>query len=84
MRGLGLRLRRLLGGCDIAVETGAQKCGIICGKNAMEQFETVLSAASRFTMGFDLIVSFSLRWRARMEFDTRKQCTKILCKIYSC
>ena len=28
--------------------------------------------------------SFSLRWRARLEFDTRKQCTKILCKIYSC
>ena len=55
MRGLGLRLRRLLGDCDIAVETGAQECGIMCGKNAMEQFGTALSATRRFTMWVDHI-----------------------------
>jgi len=56
MRGLGLRLRRLLGGCNIAVETGAQKCGIVCGENAMEQLEIALSAIRQFIVGSDPII----------------------------
>ena len=37
-------------------ETRTQECGIICGKNAMEQFETALSAIRQFTIGSAPIV----------------------------
>jgi hypothetical protein len=56
MHELGLRLRKLLGGCNIAVETGAQECGIISGENAMEQFEIALSAIRQFIVGSDPII----------------------------
>lgn len=73
-----------MGGCDIAAETKTKKCGIICGENAMEQFEIALPTTRHFTKGVAPIVSFSLRWRARLEFNALGQLPKISSEIYSC